>query len=220
MNRADMLFDIVYLLLLLTGVVILIENRLKRVLQILTLQGMLLAISVLQVHKITEYHTWILIGLILIFKILLSPIVLYWVSNRMRVREGTHPRVGSTATLFFLITGILFAVGITEGLEKLPEGIHRIDVVYVLLLIYVGILTFIVRTHWIALVAGFVIFENGTFLLTLLLHGGLPFGVELGAFVDALLVIVSAAAIRIRTDPRKHAQLVPPVQDGEIVDDL
>jgi hydrogenase-4 component E len=45
--------------------------------------------------------------------------------------------------------------------------------------------------------------ENGTFLLTLILQKGLPFGIEFGAFIDALLVIVSSAALQIRGDSIK-----------------
>ena len=43
-------------------------------------------------------------------------------------------------------------------------------------------------------------FENGIFLLTLILHHGLPVGIEFGAFVDAILVIVAAVALRFRAD--------------------
>jgi hydrogenase-4 component E len=52
--------------------------------------------------------------------------------------------------------------------------------------------------------AGFVMFENGIFLLTLILQEGLPLGIEFGAFMDSLLVIVSAIALQIRGVTFKH----------------
>jgi len=41
-------------------------------------------------------------------------------------------------------------------------------------------------------------------LLTLILQEGLPLGIEFGAFMDSLLVIVSAIALQIRGVTFKH----------------
>ncbi|MCE9500288.1 MAG: formate hydrogenase, partial [Leptospira sp.] len=114
-----------------------------------------------------------------------------------RALENTMPRFGYLATLFFLLIGLFAAVNISLSLEGIPTQVHRIGFSYVFLLIYIGVIAFIVRTHWIPLVAGFVMFENGIFVLAMLLGAGLPIGIEMGAFVDAVLVLVSAAALRM-----------------------
>ena len=64
-------------------------------------------------------------------------------------------------------------------------------------MIYVGILGFIVQKNWMALIAGFVVFENGIFALTMVLDKGLPIGLEFGTFLDAVLVIVAAVVLKL-----------------------
>ncbi|MCB1189363.1 MAG: formate hydrogenase [Leptospiraceae bacterium] len=195
-----MFYDLIYLLLLLSGIVILIENRLNRVIMIIGLQGLLLTVPVFQVHSLTEFHSWILVAMLLIFKVILTPSILLWTANRNKMMEHTAPRFGYLATLFFFVIGLIGFLNISRGLGELPAGIDRIGITYIFLLLYLGVLTFIVRKHWIALIVGFMMFENGIFLLTLILHHGLPVGIEFGAFVDAILVIVAAVALRFRAD--------------------
>ena len=160
-----MIFDLIYLLLLLTGIIILVENRLSRQIIVIAVQGFLLCGSVFQVYHYTEFHFWMLIVLILAFKTFLTPYILITTLKRLKMTVG---------------------------------------LIYVLLLIYLGILTFIARRHWVVLIIGFVMFENGIFLLTLILNEGLPFGTELIAFVDALLVIVAAVSLQTRVDFYKN----------------
>ncbi len=203
-----MFFDFIYLLILLSAVVILIENRLSRIIRLLGLQGFLLIFPVFQVHSIQDFHAWSLVALILFFKAFLTPFILSWTAKKSGALENTHPRFGYMATLFFLLVGLIATIRVVEFRNDIPIGIHKIAFSYVILLIYVGIIAFIVRTHWIPLIAGFVMFENGIFALTLLLQAGLPFGVEMGAFVDAVLVIVSAAALRMNSNFKEHSEVI------------
>lgn len=197
-------FDLVYLLLVLTGIVIVIENRLERILLLLAVQGLLLLFPVFQVHELNSSHTWILVGMILVFKSTLTPYVFAWAYKKSKMTPHTKPRFGYLATFFFFIIGLIASLLITKGLGELPHGLDEIEVIYIFLIIYLGIITFVVRTNWIVLMCGFVMFENGIFLLTLVLNKGLPFGIEFGAFVDALLAIVSAAALQLRGDSIKR----------------
>ncbi len=197
-------FDLVYLLLVLTGIVILVENRLERILYLMALQGLLLIVPVFQVHSLTDLHAWTLVAMILVFKTALTPYVLHWSIKKGKMSVHTQPRFGFLATFFFFIIGLIASLFIVNGLGELPQGVDKIGVIYVFLLIYMGLITFISRTQWIVLICGFIMIENGTFLLTLILQKGLPFGIEFGAFIDALLVIVASAALQIRGDSIKQ----------------
>jgi len=192
-----MLYDFVYLLLFLTGIVVLVENRLHRILTALSLQGSLLVFPVLQAHEEDMTHILSLVLMIFAFKVFLTPFVLGWAANRSHMKESTTPRFGYLATLFFLVFGLLVTVKITEGVGDFSFSIHKIGLIYVILMVYVGVLCFVVRRNWIALIAGFCVFENGIFVLTLVLDKGLPFGLEFGSFLDALLVIVSGGILQL-----------------------
>ena len=197
-------FDLIYLLLLLTGILALIENRIRRVVLFIGIQSFLLIFPCFQVHEITDHHAWGVVVLILIFKVILTPLTMFWTIKNQRMSENTSPRFGFLTTMFFFLIGFSFALLIVDGLRKLPQSVDKIELIYVFLVIYIGVMGFILRKHWLMLMAGFVMFENGIFLLTLILQEGLPLGIELGAFIDALLVIVSAVALQIRGGKIKH----------------
>jgi len=192
-----MLYDFAYLLLFLTGIVVLVENRLKRILLFLSAQGFLLLLPVYQTHEGDLPHLLSLGSMVIIFKAVLTPLTLNWSAKKSRMKESTTPRFGYLATLFFLIVGLIVAIKITEGVNELSFHVHKIGLVYVILMVYVGVLCFIVRKNWIALIAGFCVFENGIFVLTLVLDKGLPFGLEFGSFLDAILVIVSGGILQL-----------------------
>ena len=196
--------DLVYLILLITGVIVLSENRIHIVLFALAFQGLLLVICIFHVHPINQLESWILAILAITFKSILTPYILSWTIRRLKLPESTSSRFGFLPVLFLLLIGIFACVVISKNIKGLPEGTHQIGFIYILLLIYVGVLTFIVRKNWIALVSGFIVFENGSFLLTLLLNHGLPLGVELGTFMDAVLVIVSAVVVRVQVDVKEQ----------------
>ena len=204
MNANIGFFDLIYLLLLLIAIVIIIENRLERILILIGLQGFLLIFPVFQVHEFTDLHAWTLVLLIIVFKATLPPYILNWSVQKSKMSVHTMPRFGYIATFFFFLLGLGGAIFIVNGLGELPAGIDRIEVMYIFLMIYLGIITFIIRTHWIVLICGFIMFENGIFLLTLVLQKGLPFGIEFGAFIDALMIIVASSALQLRGDTIKQ----------------
>lgn len=199
-----MIYDFVYLLLLLSGIVVLVENRLSRIILLLSLQGFLLIFPVIQTHEGDWQHAISLIMLVVLFKGLLTPWILNWTANKSKMNESTTPRFGYLATLLFMVLGLVLAVKITDGVPLLSIPVHKIALIYVILLVYVGILCFVVRRNWLALIAGFCVFENGIFVLTMVLDKGLPFGLEFGSFLDAILVIVSGGILQL--SPHMHVK--------------
>ncbi|EOQ87197.1 putative membrane protein [Leptospira yanagawae serovar Saopaulo str. Sao Paulo = ATCC 700523] len=199
-----MVYDFVYLLLLLTGIVVLVENRLSRIILFLSIQGFLLIFPVIQTHEDDWKHAFSLISLVVLFKAILTPLILNWTANKSKMNESTTPRFGYLATLLFMILGLVLAVKVTEGVSVLTIPVHKIALIYVILLVYVGVLCFVVRRNWLALIAGFCVFENGIFVLTMVLDKGLPFGLEFGSFLDAILVIVSGGILQL--SPHMHTK--------------
>ncbi|MDI7222933.1 formate hydrogenase, partial [Leptospira santarosai] len=84
------------------------------------------------------------------------------------------------------------------GFTKFRFGeVNRMSFLYTFLLLYVGMVGFVVRRHWVGVIASFAVFENGTFLLTQILRTELPLGIEFGSFLDAVFIIGAAATLRI-----------------------
>jgi hydrogenase-4 component E len=197
-------FDLIYLLIVLSGIIILIENRVRRLILFTSIQGFLLIFPVIQTHGINHYQSWVLLGMIIIFKTILTPYTMLWTIRQKKETEHTTPRYGYLVTTIIFSIGLGIAILIADSIGTLPQMVDRIELIYVFLLIYLGIVSFIIRQHWLGLISGFTIFENGIFILALILADGLPIGIELGAFVDTLLVIISAAVLQIRADALKQ----------------
>ena len=191
--------DVAHLLILLVGVIVLLENRVRRVVVLAGAQGALLLVALLAGHEESLHgaHLWGLMALVTVFKVVLTPSVLLWSLRRLQLPESTGPRLGFLPTLLMLLGELGAAVAGLWRVDVASVGLSRPALIYTLLVIFVGALTFIVRTMWVPLIVGFVIFENGLFLLALQLKTTLPLGIELGAFVDTLMVLVAAATLQI-----------------------
>ncbi len=202
--------DFTHLLILLVGVIVLMENRVRRVVVLGGVQGALLLLPLLAGHEegLHGAHLWGLVALVVVFKVVLTPSVLLWSLRRLNLPEATGPRLGFLPTLLMLLGGLGAAVAGLSRVDVASVGLSRPALIYTLLVIFVGALTFIVRTMWVPLIVGFVIFENGIFLLALQLKTTLPLGIELGAFVDTLLVLVAAATLQIWS--RSHSSTEAP----------
>ncbi|MGJ4747446.1 formate hydrogenase [Leptospira sp. SA-E8] len=195
--------DLSYLIILLTGVVILLENRLKRVVILLGIQGFLLLLPLYQEESGDGFHSIFLAAMVIVFKGILTPIILFWTARRIHSPESTFPKVGYLPTLALLFAGAAACYFFMDMVSAFFGKSHQYGLLYVLLLIYIGVIGFIVRRNWIGVIACFSIFENGTFLLTLLLKSGVPIGSEFGSFLDAVLIIGAGAALRINSEQYK-----------------
>ncbi len=198
-----MIFDLIYLFILLFAILILLENRLRRIILYVSFQGICLIGPVFQLEEFGSFHSWILILLILAFKTFLNPFILFYIVKKMYMPESTNPRFGYLLILLLFLPGIAISLKISKTFQDIPVSVDHISLMYVFLVIYTGVITFLVRRNWVAIITGFVIFENGIFLLTLILQKGLPLGTEAISFLDAVLVIVAAGSLQLRVRPDK-----------------
>lgn len=194
-----------YLLILFCSVMILLENRLKRVVLLLAFQGALLLIPVFREEPLS-IHFWLLVSMIVVFKIGLTPFLIHWSAKRTHQAESIFPTFGYLPAMFLLFLGAIFALFIGNYYSLWEPEFQDQSFTYVLLDIYVGMVGFIVRRHWIGIIASFAIFENATFLLTLLLRSDLPIGIEFGSFLDAIFIMGTGVALRLNMKEIKNGK--------------
>lgn len=193
-----MIFDLIYLFILLFSVLALIENRVRRLVLYVGFQGLFLIGPVMQLEEFGNVHSLLLMVLILVFKTFLTPVILFYIIKKMNLPESTNPRFGYLLALLLFLPGLAISLKIADTFNEIPVSVDHISLTYVFLVIYTGIITFLARKHWIAIIIGFIIFENGVFLLTLILEKGLPLGTEIISFLDAVLVIVAASSLQLK----------------------
>lgn len=193
-----MIFDLIYLFILLFSVLALIENRIRRLVLYVGFQGLFLIGPVMQLEEFGNVHSLLLMILVLVFKTFLTPVILFYIIKKMNLPESTNPRFGYLLALLLFLPGLAISLKIADTFNEIPVSVDHISLTYVFLVIYTGIITFLARKHWIAIIIGFIIFENGVFLLTLILEKGLPLGTEIISFLDAVLVIVAASSLQLK----------------------
>ncbi|AOP35745.1 formate hydrogenase [Leptospira tipperaryensis] len=198
-----------YLILLLIGVVILLENRIKRLVLLLGFQSAFLLVPLFEDSGFNT-HSLFLAGMIVFFKVILTPLILFWTARKTNSVESTFPKIGYIPTFALLSVGALIGF-LMFGFTKYRFGeVNQMSFLYTFLLLYVGMVGFVVRRHWVPVIASFGVFENGTFLLTQILRTGLPLGIEFGSFLDAVFIIGAASTLRVsmQNDPQSEKEEV------------
>lgn len=185
------------ILSLTVAIIILLENRLNVMVPLTALHGALLMIPLIITHGMTNSHTLVLLPMIILFKVILTPWILLRTARQNHVPESPEARLGFFPTFFLLVAAAWLCDRFGTALAEFSPVIPRVQMILALMGIAVGLSGFIVRKHWIPLLVGFMLFENATFAFTLILDEVVPWGVELGAFTDTILILIAAGTLQV-----------------------
>ncbi|WP_020674898.1 hypothetical protein [Geopsychrobacter electrodiphilus] len=196
-------------LLLLTVILInfftLGSSRLVACIRIVALQGALLALLPLLTHGLS-FHSILLSAGAFCFKGILIPWLLLRAVREVRIRREVEPIIGFVPTL---ILGALTTAGAFLFADFLPLVAEHHDGLYVpvaLATMFAGFLLLITRRKAITQVLGYLMLENGIFIIGVLLSEALPLMVEGGVLLD-LLVGVFVMGIVLNQINREFSSL-------------
>jgi len=162
--------------------------RLGACVRIVAVQGALLALLPLAVHG-PSGHAFILAAGAFCFKGLLIPWLLLRAIREVRIRREVEPVIGYVPTL---ILGALTTAGAFLFADFLPLISEHHEGLYVpvaLSTMFAGFLLLITRRKAITQVLGYLMLENGIFIIGVLLSEALPLMVEAGVLLDLLVGI-------------------------------
>lgn len=182
---------------------ILASSRLLSCLRAVAAQGAVLALLplLLVVAEGHAEHLWraaALAGVSFALKAILMPTLLWRAIRTAAVRREVEPLFpfGPGLLLGAMLTGLSFAAAgrlpLEGGLRILPAG--GLSVLLLGLLVLVG------RTKAVTQVVGYLMMENGVYLIGLLLHRQMPVLVEAGILLDVFagVFIMGIFAYRIQ----------------------
>lgn len=191
---------------LLSNFFVLGTSRLRAVINATAFQGMLLGLLVVLVHRdITA--SMIAIGLgALLLKGFLIPFLLLRAMRDVAVRREIEPFIGYVTSLLLgaFATGV--AILFASTLPLAPEHVGSLLIPASLATVLTGFIVLTTRRKAITEVAGYLILENGIFIMGLCLVEALPFLVEVGVLLD-LLVGIFIMGIMIYQINREFASL-------------
>lgn len=200
------LVDPLLILLILSNFFALGTSRLRAIVTATAAQGLLLgALTLLVHHQLSVRPVLIAAGTILI-KALLIPRLLDYAMREVAIRREVEPIVGYTFSLFAGAVGTGLAVVFAGTLPLAPQHAGSLLIPTSLSTVLTGFILLTTRRKAITQVAGYLVLENGIFVMGLALIEAMPFLVEIGVLLD-VLVGIFVMGIIVQQIAREFASL-------------
>ncbi len=186
--------DTVLVLILLSVLLSLGSNRLKALVEIMVLQG--IAVSV--VPLLLDYHSEIRPGGIVFFQIMilikgvLIPGLLYMALKKTAIKREVEPIIGYHASLLTGLVMIMVSILVTQRLHlTLPAG-HELLLITAITTLAAGLFLMMSRRKAITQVIGYLMLENGIYLIgtALTKQSHTLYVVEFGVLLDLLVGVM------------------------------
>ena len=171
--------------LLFTG----IANRLTIFIRMLALQGLLLfGITFLRLTEISWFNLLMILLETIVFKAVAIPWFLSYILNKNKMVRETEPFVSYFWSVI-IITGFIILSYVTAGYLNLGKG-ARPEFLVAFSSVLTGVYIIISRKKIITHVMGYMIMENGVFLLSLTIGAHQPLLVNLGILLDIFVSVL------------------------------
>jgi hydrogenase-4 component E len=164
------------------------SSRLGACIRAVALQGALLALLPLISHGFS-FHSLLLSVGAFCFKGVFIPWLLLRAIREIRIKREVEPNIGFVPTM---ILGALTTAGaflFADSLPLIDEHLESLYVPVALATMFAGFLLLITRRKAITQVVGYLMLENGIFIIGVLLSEALPLMVEAGVLLDLLVGI-------------------------------
>lgn len=182
-------FDPLLVAVLLLNLFVLGANRMRAVIAATALQGVCLGILAISAHAMITLEV-IVVGLAAIaIKAVVIPRLLYKAMRDAAIVRDVEPLVGLIPSLVLGALGTVFSVIFAQTLPLTPALEGSLILPSSFATVLTGCIVLTTRRKAITQVVGYLILENGIFIMGLALLDALPFLVELGVLLDLIVAI-------------------------------
>ena len=178
-------------MLLMLAFAMISQRRILSLINLFTLQGLALVISTVVVGYVTEQpHLYLSAGLTFGLKVLLIPILLHRIIDRLKIRWDVETLINIPTTMLIGILVVIFAFNLATPIAKLSTSLARGTLGIALACVLLSFLMMITRAKAVPQVIGFLSMENGLFFAATSATYGMPMVVELGIALDVLIGVL------------------------------
>jgi hydrogenase-4 component E len=181
--------DPLLVLVLLVNFFVLGTSRLRAAISGSAVQGAVLAALTVAVHGKLSLATALIAGGALIVKAFFIPSMLLRAMREAAIRREIEPLIGFIPTVLLGAVATGLSLMYARTLPLAPEHLGSLLVPASLSTVLTGFLLLITRRKAITQVVGYLILENGIFIMGLTLLEAMPFLVEIGALLDLFVGI-------------------------------
>jgi hydrogenase-4 component E len=188
------LADAILAIVLLSVLLSLGSNRLMALVKIMALQGIMVSITplFLEHHQDLEGSALLLFQVMILIKGLLIPGFLFMAVKKVSIQREIEPIIGYHASIFTGLVLILLSAFITDKLHLSMPGDHALLLITAITTLAAGLFLMMSRRKAITQVIGYLMMENGIYLIgtALAKQTHTMYIVEFGVLLDLLVAVM------------------------------
>ena len=178
-------------ILLMLAFAMLSQRRILSLIYLYTLQGATLVAATAIVGFVTHQpHLYFSAAITLVLKVLLIPMLLHRVIDRINVRWDVETLINIPTTMLMGIVLVMFSFYLAQPISQMSATIARGTLGIALACVLLSFMMMITRSKAVPQVIGFLSMENGLFFAATAATYGMPMVVELGIALDVLVGIL------------------------------
>ncbi|MDD3463745.1 MAG: hypothetical protein PHW07_08950 [Sulfurospirillaceae bacterium] len=175
----------ILLFVLLINMFILGSNRIITAIKAVAIQGVILAFLAFFFKETTDSDAFLFI-IIIAVKGFIIPYLLIKATKMADINQEMTPLIGYVPTMFIDALSVFLSFFVASKLPLLPAHQETIIVPVFFATLMSGMLLIISRQKAITQVVGYLIMENGVFILSSMLTGSVTLLAEIGVLLDVL----------------------------------
>jgi hydrogenase-4 component E len=166
-----------------------IANRIVTYVRVLALQGFILfGVTFMQLHDIKTYNLVLILLETIIFKAIAVPVFLSYLIKRNKITRETEPYLPHFISLIIVTTIIVITVLLASSIQD--TYLDKIFFIVSLSTLFTGLYFIASRKKIITHVMGYLMIENGVFVLSLAVGNEMPNLVNLGIMLDVFASVL------------------------------
>ena len=160
-----------------------IANRMLTYLKVLAFQGVLLFVVVfIQLNEINPVNLALILLETIVFKSVAVPLFMAYVLKRNNITREAEPFLPNFVSLIITTLIVVVTILLANGVKD--DHLEKIFFVVALSSLFTGLYFIATRRKIITHVIGYLIIENGVFVLSLAVGNEMPMLVNLGIMLD------------------------------------
>lgn len=175
--------DVLLIVFLMTLFYMAIANRLYTYIKVLALQGVILFVVVfIQLKDINTLNLIFILLETIIFKSLVVPLFLVYVLKKNNITREAEPSLPNFVSLIIITLLVVSTILLSNSIDD--EQLDKIFFVVALSTLFTGLYFIATRRKIITHIMGYLVIENGVFVLSLAVGNEMPMLVNLGIMLD------------------------------------
>jgi hydrogenase-4 component E len=167
------------------------QRRILSLVHLFMAQGATLVVATAVMGYVTEQpHLYVSAGLTFVLKVIVIPLLLMRVIDRLDVRWDVETLINIPTTMLIGILIVILSFNLALPISKLSSTLARGTLGIALACVLLSFLMMITRAKALPQVIGFLAMENGLFFAATSTAHGMPMVVELGIALDVLIGVL------------------------------